>query len=70
MSQVVRMSLNISPELAEKLEQMSEETHTSKSDIIRKALLIMDIAIDNKKKGNRLALVNKQDQKVSDILGI
>ena len=70
MSNVVRMSLNISPELAEKLEKMSEESHTSKSDVLRKAIFLMDIAIDSKKEGNQLAVVNKDGQKVSGILGI
>jgi len=70
MSNVVRMSLNISPELAEKLEKMSEESHSSKSDILRKAIFLMDIAIDSKKEGNQLAVVNKDGQKVSGILGI
>ena len=67
---MVRFAVAISPELAKKLEHMADETHTSKSDILRKALLIMDIAIDNKKQGNRLALVNKEGQKVSEILGL
>ena len=70
MSNVVRMSLNISPELAEKLEKMSEESHSSKSDVLRKAIFLMDIAIDSKKEGNQLAVVNKDGQKVSGILGI
>lgn len=70
MSNVVRMSLNISPELAEKLEKMSEESHSSKSDVLRKAIFLMDIAIGSKKEGNQLAVVNKDGQKVSGILGI
>lgn len=70
MSNVVRMSLNISPELAEKLEKMSEESHSSKSDVLRKAIYLMDIAIDSKKEGNQLAVVNKNGQKVSGILGV
>ena len=70
MSQVVRMSLNISPELNDKLERMSEESHTSKSDILRKAIFLMDLAIDSKKHGNKLAVVNSEGQKVTDIVGV
>jgi predicted transcriptional regulator len=70
MSDMVRFSVKIAPEMAQKLETMAKDTHSSKSDILRKALLIMDIAIDNKKRGIKLALVNNEGQKVSEIVGI
>lgn len=67
---MVRFSLNVSPELADKIEQMSEKAHTTKSDILRKAIFLMDIAIDSKEHGNKLAVVNPQGQKVSEIIGV
>ena len=70
MSQVVRMSLNMSPELNEKLEKMSREAHATKTDILKKAIFLMDIAMNSKKMGNQVAVVDKKGHKVSDILGV
>jgi hypothetical protein len=70
MSNMVRMSLNISPQMAEKLEKMSEESHSSKSDVLRKALILMDIALDSQKEGLQIAIVDKDGKKVSGILGL
>ena len=69
-SQVVRLSLNMSPELNDKLEKMSIESHATKTDILKKAIFLMDIAMESKKEGNQVAIVNKKGQKVSEILGI
>lgn len=70
MSKDVRFALSVSPELAQRLEDMAKQEHTTKSEIIRKALAVMTIALDNKKVGNRLAVVDKSGSKVSDILGL
>ena len=65
---MVRFSVEMSPELASKFEEMSEIEHTSKSDIFRKALFLMHVAIDSKREGNKLAVVDKSGHKVSDII--
>jgi hypothetical protein len=70
MTDVVKMLLNISPKLADKLEKMSEESHSSKSDVLHKAIYLMDIAIDSKKQGNKIAIVNKEGKLINGILGI
>ena len=70
MSHVVRMSLNMSPELNGILEKMSKEAHATKTDILKKAIFLMNIAMDSKKKGNAVAVVNQEGYQVSEILGI
>lgn len=66
----IRFKIEMSPELDKRLDEMSESEHTTKSAIMRKALLLMILALENKKKGNKLAFVDKNDNKVSDILGL
>lgn len=70
MSQVVRMSLNMSPELSEMLEVMSSKAHATKTDIVKKAIFLMKIAMDSKEKGNQVAVVDKKGHKISEILGV
>lgn len=67
MSDMVRFSVEMSPELANKFEEMSEIEHTSKSDIFRKALFLMHVAIDSKRKGNKIAVVDQSNHKIGDI---
>lgn len=65
---MIRYSVEMSPELSDKFEEMSKAEHSSKSDIFRKALFLMHVAIDSKKEGNKLAVVDKKGQKISDII--
>lgn len=69
-NKIVRMSLNMSPELSDKLEKMSDESFTTKTDILKKAIFLMDIAIESKRKGNKLAIVDSKGHKISEIIGI
>jgi len=67
---MIKMSLHISPELNEELEQMSEEAHASKSDILRKAIALIKVAMDAKKSGKKLAILNENKELVNEIVGL
>lgn len=66
----VKMSLHLSPETNDTLEQLSAHNHMTKSELLRKALALMEVALKNKEKGNHLVIVDKNDKKVSEILGL
>ncbi len=40
----VRLSLDVSPELNHVLDNMAEKTHSSKSEILRKSIALMEVA--------------------------
>lgn len=67
-TEMVRFNLEMSPKVADKLEQMSKSEHTSKKDILLKALFLLDIAIKSKEKGNEVAVIDKSGHKISDII--
>lgn len=46
---------DMSPELNEKLEKMSREAHATKTDILKKATFLMDIAMDILRAGTILS---------------
>jgi predicted transcriptional regulator len=50
----VRLSLDVSPELNDLLEQLARETHATKSDVLRKAIALMDVAVEAKERGQKL----------------
>ncbi len=70
MSEPVRLSLTVSPELNERLEQLAAKSHSSKSEILRKALALFDVATEAKEMHQRLGVFDQNRQIVTEIVGI
>lgn len=66
----VRLSLDVSPELNQKLDQLAEDTHSSKSDILRKAITLMGVAVEAKQKHQKLGIVDDKNHLVQEIIGV
>ncbi len=67
---MIRLNITISDDLAAKLEELSGESQTSKSEILRKALTIFDLAREGKRSGKKLALVGEGGQVMTEIVGL
>lgn len=67
---MVRMNITISDDLADKLNALSNQSDTTKSEIFRKALTLFDIAQEGKRDGKKLALVGNGGQIVTEIVGL
>ena len=66
----VRVSLDISAELYEKLQAMARDIHGTKSDVLRKSLVLMDVALEARKNGKKIGLADRSDQLTTEIIGI
>jgi predicted transcriptional regulator len=66
----VRLSLVVSPELNETLEELAERSHSSKSDVLRKAIALFDVAAQAKQKDQRIGILDRDDKVVKEIVGI
>lgn len=66
----VRLSLDVSPELNEVLERLADATHGSKSDVLRKAIALMEVAVDAKENGKKLGIVERGQTVSTEIVGI
>lgn len=66
----IRLSLNLSPETDILLESLCEQGNMTKSELFRKSVALMEIALNYKKKGDKLAILDKDDKKISEIIGI
>jgi regulator of PEP synthase PpsR (kinase-PPPase family) len=69
-SDKVKLSLLISPQLNEALETMAQESGTTKSDILRKAIALLEVALDARKEGKGIGIVTKDRQVVTEIVGV
>lgn len=65
----IRLSLDVSPRLLQALEQLSTDTHGTKSDVIRKAIALMEIAVDAKRHGKKFGITDG-DHLTTEIVGI
>lgn len=69
--QRVRLSLDVSVELNELLEELAEETGSTKSDVLRKAIALMDVAVDARREGKRVFVLDHAPEGASrEIIGI
>lgn len=69
--QRVRLSLDVSPELNQLLEELARETHSTKSDVLRKAIALMDVAVEAKARGQHLIVSDRAPEGAAmEIIGI
>jgi predicted DNA-binding protein len=50
----VRLSVDVSPELNDLLDTLAEKTHSTKSDVLRRAIGLMDVAVEAREHGQKL----------------
>jgi predicted transcriptional regulator len=66
----VRLSLNLSPELNERLEQLASSNHTTKTEILRKAIALYDVVAEAKTEKKRFGILDQNKQLLTEIVGI
>jgi len=66
----VRLNLVITRKLDETLEKLANANGTNKSEILRKALALFEIANEAKERGNKLGILSKDRQVLTEIVGL
>lgn len=69
-TKMVRLNITISDDLAEVLDRMADESQQSKSELLRKALTLFEVARDGKREGKKLALVDLNGHVTTEIVGL
>jgi predicted transcriptional regulator len=71
MARKIKLTLELSEEVNNSLEGIAEESGTTKSDVLRKAIGLIKVASIEKKKGRELGFIDpKSDKVVSRIVGL
>ena len=60
----VRFNLVLSDDLNSEIDRLAQESETAKSDILRKAIQLLLVAHDGKKKGLKVGLVEPDTEKL------
>jgi predicted transcriptional regulator len=66
----VKLSLFVSPQLNDMLEALAKESSGTKSDVLRKALALYEVAADARRDGNRMGVITRDRQVVTEIVGV
>lgn len=66
----VKLSLHLSPDTNNMIERLCEEGHMTKSELLRKSIALIEVALDNKKEGNSLVIQSKDGKKIKEIIGL
>ncbi len=66
----VRLTLDVTDELNERLNGLAEEAGGSKSEILRKAIALIELAINAKRSGKHMAVVDQNDKVVTTVVGL
>jgi regulator of PEP synthase PpsR (kinase-PPPase family) len=66
----VRLSLIVSPELNDTLEELADRSHSTKSDVLRKAIALFEVASQAKQKNEKIGILDQDDKVIREIVGI
>jgi metal-responsive CopG/Arc/MetJ family transcriptional regulator len=69
MADKVRLNLQMSEELFKELEELAEDSATTRSDVVRRALALLKAAHAGRKQGRHLGLAKKAEQLDQEFIG-
>ncbi|WP_295994980.1 ribbon-helix-helix protein, CopG family [Rugamonas sp.] len=69
-SAAVRVSLDMSPEANDLLENLASAHGTTKSQILRRAVALYHVASEAKARGNRIAVIDQDKKVVTEVVGL
>ena len=66
----VRLSFEITPELNEELQEMANEVGSTKTEVFKRAIALMRVAVDAKRQGKRIGVAERDQPLATEIVGI
>ncbi len=66
----VKLSLFVSAQLNETLENLARESGSTKSDVLRKALALLEVASEARRDGKRIGILTTDRQVITEIVGL
>lgn len=66
----IRLSFEITPELNEQLEDIADQVGGTKTEVFRKAIALMRVAVDARRDGKKFGVAEKGQPLVTEIVGI
>lgn len=64
----VRLSLDVSVELNTLINQLATDTNSTKSDVLRRAVTLLSIAVDARRQGKKVGIAEKDQPLATEII--
>ena len=68
--ETIRLSLDVSPELYETLNSLAAKLHSTKSDVLRKAVALLEVAVRAKEERKKFGVAAPDQTLETEIVGI
>jgi len=65
----VRVNFDVLPSVNQTLARLVDQLGMTKSELLRRAIDLMELAVEEKEKGNRLAIMDKDQKVITRIVG-
>jgi predicted transcriptional regulator len=69
-SKAIRLSLEVSPQMNDKLEELADKMGGTKSDVLRKAVALIEVAVRAKEEGRRFGIAAPDQTLATEIVGL
>lgn len=66
----IKLSLEVSPQMNEKLEELADKLHGTKSDVLRKAIALIEVAVRAKEEGKKFGVASADQTLTTEIVGL
>lgn len=66
----IRLSLDVSPELNDLIEDLAERTDGTKSDVLRRAIALMDVAVRATESGKKVGVAETDQGLTTEFVGL
>lgn len=68
--ETIRLSLDVSPALYETLTSLATKLHSTKSDVLRKAIALMEVAVNAKEQKKKFGVAASDQTLETEIVGL
>ena len=65
-----RLNVNISDDLNARLDTLAAQTGSTKSELLRKAIVLMDLAVTESQQGHKLGILDDERHVLREIVGV
>jgi Ribbon-helix-helix protein, copG family len=65
-----RLAMEVSSELAELLDKLAAKSHTTRTEVLRKAVALLDVLTQAKDVGRKIGILDENDKLIQEIVGI
>ncbi len=66
----IRLSLDVSPELNDLIEDLASRTDGTKSDVLRRAIALMDVAVRANERGKKVGVADEDETLSTEFVGL